>query len=188
MPNVSIEAAMVQKGGSEFWVVSCLSSGGSPDTDISLALNSEEELRRDDKTDWGTQTSSFFLPAAEYEGQNVTCMFGHPTFTQPVAKVTTLPSFCEYLRVFFVASVEVGDEKRTWSPICRCVWGPVVPPRFGEQQLRFPGLWADRAVGRTERRGHQPAGVRECAALQSQLQQARETTQNSVLVVLKSFY
>lgn len=94
---MSVEAEMVQKGGSEFWVVSCVSSGGTPDTDISLALNSDEEPQRDDETDWDTQTSSYFLPASVYEGQNVTCMFGHPTFTQPVAKATTLPSFCEYL-------------------------------------------------------------------------------------------
>lgn len=96
-PNVSIKAEMVQRGGSEFWVVSCLSSGGRPDTDISLVLNSDEEPQRDDETDSDTQTSSYFLPAAVYEGQNVTCMFGHPKFTHPVSKVTTLPSFCKYL-------------------------------------------------------------------------------------------
>lgn len=96
-PNVSIEAEMIQKGGSEFWVVSCVSSGGRPDTHISLVLNSEEEPQRDDETRSDTQTSSYFLPAAVYEGQNVTCVFDHPKFTHPVSKVTTLPSFCEYL-------------------------------------------------------------------------------------------
>lgn len=96
-PNVSIKAEMVAKGGSEFWVVSCVSSGGRPDTDISLVLNSEVEPQREEETDPDTQTSSYFLPAAVYEGQNVTCVFGHPKFTRPVSKVTTLPSFCEYL-------------------------------------------------------------------------------------------
>lgn len=186
-PNVSIKAEMVQKGGSEFWVVSCVSSGGRPDTDISLVLNSDEEPQRDDEKASDTQTSSYFLPAAVYEGQNVTCTFGHPKFTHPVSKVTTLPSFCEYLRVFSVDVVEVGDETRTCSSTCRCIWSPVVPIRFGEQHLRFPGLWVDRAAGRTGGHRHRPAGVRECATLQSQLQQARETTQNSVFVVPNSF-
>eukprot|EP00066_Takifugu_rubripes_P017607 XP_011606873.1 PREDICTED: uncharacterized protein LOC105417078 [Takifugu rubripes] len=92
-PNVSIKAEMVQRGGSEFWVVSCISSGGRPDTNISLVLNADGEPQRDDKTDSGAQTSSYFLPAAAYEGQNITCVFRHPKFTRPVSKGTTLPSF-----------------------------------------------------------------------------------------------
>lgn len=88
---------MVEKGGSEFWVVSCVSSGGRPDTDISLALSADEEPQGDNKTDSGTQTSSYFLPVASYEGRNVTCMFSHPKFARPVSKAVTLPSFCEYL-------------------------------------------------------------------------------------------
>ncbi|CAG08983.1 unnamed protein product [Tetraodon nigroviridis] len=92
-PNVSVKAEMVERGGSEFWVVSCVSSGGRPDTDISLVLNSDEEPQREDRRDSDTQTSSYLLPAAVYEGQNVTCVFGHPRFTHPVSMVTTLPSF-----------------------------------------------------------------------------------------------
>lgn len=107
-PNVSIKAEMVQKGGSEFWVVSCSSSGGRPDTQIWLVLNSDDEPQKNYETDSDTQTSSYFLPAAAYEGRNVTCTFGHPKFTHPVSKVTTLPSFCEYF-VFTVHSVEAGD-------------------------------------------------------------------------------
>ncbi|XP_034556382.1 uncharacterized protein si:ch211-149e23.4 isoform X2 [Notolabrus celidotus] len=92
-PNVTIKAEMVQRGGSDFWVVSCISSGGRPDTEISLALNSEEELQREIGTDSGTQTSSVLLPVTEYEGHNVTCVFDHPKFTHTVTQVITLPSF-----------------------------------------------------------------------------------------------
>lgn len=99
---MSIKAEMVQKGGSEFWVVSCTSSGGRPDSDISLVLDSDEEPQRNDEADSDTQTSSYFLPAAAYEGRNVTCTFGHPKFPHPVSKVTTLPSFCEYLCVLSI--------------------------------------------------------------------------------------
>lgn len=95
-PNVSVKVGMVQKGGSDFWVVSCVSSGGRPDTDISLALDGGEEPQRDDRTDSDGQTGSYFLPAAEYEGQNATCVFRHPRFDTPVSKVAALPSFCEY--------------------------------------------------------------------------------------------
>lgn len=115
-PNVSIKAEMIQKGGSEFWVVSCVSSGGRPDTDISLALNGDLEPQRDDKTDSDTQTSSYFLPAAAYKGQTIECVFDHPKFTQPVSKVTTLPSFCEYYGCFML--IRVRWEMKRRSTLC----------------------------------------------------------------------
>ncbi|XP_068441683.1 uncharacterized protein si:ch211-149e23.4 [Clinocottus analis] len=83
---------MVQQGGSEFWVVSCISSGGRPDADIAMALNSDKEVQREDNTDSDVQTSSVVLPAAVYEGRNVTCVFDHPKFTHQVSRVLTLPS------------------------------------------------------------------------------------------------
>ncbi|XP_068571978.1 LHFPL tetraspan subfamily member 6 protein-like isoform X1 [Cebidichthys violaceus] len=60
-PNVSIKAEMVQRGGSEFRVVSCISSGVRPDADIALALNGDEELQREDNTGSDMQTSSVVL-------------------------------------------------------------------------------------------------------------------------------
>ncbi|XP_070685452.1 uncharacterized protein [Pempheris klunzingeri] len=92
-PNVTIKAEMIQQGGSEFWVVSCVSSGGRPDTDISLALNADEELQRENNSDSDIKTSSVVLPAAVYEGHNVTCVFDHPKFPHKVSRVMTLPSF-----------------------------------------------------------------------------------------------
>ncbi|XP_049431658.1 uncharacterized protein si:ch211-149e23.4 isoform X1 [Epinephelus fuscoguttatus] len=92
-PNVTIKARMVQEGGSELWVVSCISSGGRPDADISLALNTDKELQREDSPDSDMQTSSVLLPATEYEGQNVTCLFDHPKFAHKESRVITLPSF-----------------------------------------------------------------------------------------------
>ncbi|CAJ1065032.1 uncharacterized protein si:ch211-149e23.4 isoform X1 [Xyrichtys novacula] len=91
-PNVTTKAEMVQRGGSDFWVVSCISSGGRPDTRISLALNGEEELQRENDTDSDTQTSSVLLPVSLYEGHNITCLFDHPKFTHTVSRVITLPS------------------------------------------------------------------------------------------------
>lgn len=122
-PNVSIKAEMVERGGSEFWVVSCVSSGGRPDTNISLVLNSDEEPQRDDQKALDKQMSLYFLPAAAYEGQNITCVFGHPKFTHPVSKVTTLPSFCEYLWVVSFHLVERWDTMRTCSPLVSDVSG-----------------------------------------------------------------
>ncbi|TMS07653.1 Poliovirus receptor-like protein, partial [Larimichthys crocea] len=87
-PNVTIKAEMTQQGGSEFWVVSCISSGGRPDTDISLALDTDEELNSVTSTD----SVSAHLPVEEYEGHNVTCVFDHPKFTQKETRVITLPS------------------------------------------------------------------------------------------------
>ncbi|KAG7480142.1 synaptoproteinsis syg-2-like isoform X1 [Solea senegalensis] len=93
-PNVTIKAEMVQKGGNEFWVVSCISSGGRPDTDIWLSLNCDEEPQRENSTDSDTgQSSSVVLPATAYEGCNVTCVFDHPKFTHTESRAVTLPSF-----------------------------------------------------------------------------------------------
>lgn len=87
---------MVQRGGSDFWVVSCISSGGRPATDISLDLDADEDVQTEANTNSRTQTSSVLLPAVAYQGQNVTCVFDHPKFTHDVQHVMTLPSFCEY--------------------------------------------------------------------------------------------
>ncbi|TKS80762.1 hypothetical protein D9C73_014865 [Collichthys lucidus] len=96
-PNVTIKAEMTQQAGSEFWVVSCISSGGRPDTDISLALDADEELHNVTSAD----SVSAHLPV-EYEGHNVTCVFDHPKFTQKETRVITLPSL--YL------SVQMGND------------------------------------------------------------------------------
>ncbi|KAM3615504.1 uncharacterized protein V6R79_003162 [Siganus canaliculatus] len=101
-PNVTIQAEMVHEEGSDFWVVSCISSGGRPDTDISLALNMDEELQIKTSTDSVTQLRSVLLPATVYEGHNVTCVFDHPKFTQPVSQSVALPSF--YLSVQLLKS------------------------------------------------------------------------------------
>lgn len=93
---MTIKAEMTQQGGSEFWVVSCISSGGRPDTDISLALDTDEELNSVTSTD----SVSAHLPVEEYEGHNVTCVFDHPKFTQKETRVITLPSLREYYQCF----------------------------------------------------------------------------------------
>ncbi|KAF6724886.1 Poliovirus receptor [Oryzias melastigma] len=90
-PNVTIKAEMVQERGRDFWVVSCISSGGRPDTDISLALNITEGLQA--KKDSDVQSLSVHLPAAEYDGRSLTCMFTHPKFTHMEERSITLPAF-----------------------------------------------------------------------------------------------
>ncbi|XP_071352296.1 uncharacterized protein [Trachinotus anak] len=102
-PNVTVKAEMVQQGGNEFWVVSCISSGGRPETDISLALNTEEELQRENNTGSDISRSSVFIPATAYEGYNVTCVFDHPKFTHSESRVLTLPSF-------YLSGVRLGLE------------------------------------------------------------------------------
>ncbi|CAG6000724.1 unnamed protein product [Menidia menidia] len=92
-PNVTIKAEVVQQGGNDSWVVSCISSGGRPDTDISLALNVSEELQREYDKDSDAQTLSVRLPVAEYEGHIITCMFNHPKFTHTESRLITLPTF-----------------------------------------------------------------------------------------------
>ncbi|XP_040901606.1 uncharacterized protein si:ch211-149e23.4 isoform X2 [Toxotes jaculatrix] len=106
-PNVTIKTEMVQQGGNDFWVVSCISSGGRPDTDISLALNTGEELQRENDTDSDMQRSSVFLPATEYEGRNITCVFDHPKFTHSESRVATLPLF--YLSGVHLSGISSDD-------------------------------------------------------------------------------
>lgn len=94
-PSASVEAEMVQQEGYEFWVVSCIASGGRPDTDISLAFPADKEPQRKDDYGPDAHTRSYYLPAPVYEGHNITCVFDHPKFTRGESRVITLPSFCE---------------------------------------------------------------------------------------------
>lgn len=106
---MTIKAEMIEEGGNDFWVVSCISSGGRPDADISLALNATDELQRENATDSDTQRLSVRLPAAEYAGHNISCLFNHLKFSQPESRVTTLPTFCEY----------ISDVKKKKISVCR---------------------------------------------------------------------
>ncbi|KAM4589547.1 uncharacterized protein V3H82_003650 [Fundulus diaphanus] len=92
-PNVTIKAEMVQRGGNDFWVVSCISSGGRPDAEISLALNGNEEVQRENSANSDTKSLSVRLPAAEYEGRSITCVFKHPKFSHPESRGITMPTF-----------------------------------------------------------------------------------------------
>ncbi|KAM4566712.1 uncharacterized protein PAE49_010225 isoform 1-T1 [Odontesthes bonariensis] len=92
-PTVTIKAEMIQQGGNDSWVVSCISSGGRPDTNITLALNTTEELQRENGKYSDMQILSVRLPATEYEGHNITCMFNHLKFTDIESKLITLPTF-----------------------------------------------------------------------------------------------
>ncbi|XP_041851800.1 uncharacterized protein si:ch211-149e23.4 isoform X2 [Melanotaenia boesemani] len=102
-PNVTIKAEMIQQGGNDFWVVSCISSGGRPETDMSLALKMTEELQRENVKDTDVQILSVHLSATDYEGQNITCMFNHPKFTQVESRVVTLP-------VFYLSGVQIHSK------------------------------------------------------------------------------
>ncbi|KAF7645094.1 hypothetical protein LDENG_00210090 [Lucifuga dentata] len=84
---------MVQQEGNEFWVVSCIACGGRPDADISLAFSADEELQREDDYGPDTHTRLYRLPAAVFEGRNITCVFQHPKFPHRESRVITLPSF-----------------------------------------------------------------------------------------------
>ncbi|XP_076002029.1 uncharacterized protein LOC142995031 [Genypterus blacodes] len=110
-PNVSVKAEMVQREGSEFWVVSCVASGGRPDTDISLASDADEELQREDDYGSDAHTHSFYLPASVYEGHNITCVFHHPKLTHGESRVITLPSF--YLSEFHVFVSVMGNSSQS---------------------------------------------------------------------------
>ncbi|XP_071400914.1 uncharacterized protein [Centroberyx affinis] len=90
-PNVTIKAEIVQEEGREMWVVSCVASGGRPETGISLVLATDEKLQREDDNSSDIQTSSYRLPAQVYEGHNITCVFDHPKFTHRESRVFRLP-------------------------------------------------------------------------------------------------
>ncbi|XP_014825168.1 PREDICTED: uncharacterized protein LOC106905082 [Poecilia mexicana] len=178
MPNVTIKADMVQEGGNDFWVVSCISSGGRPYADISLALDGNEEVRRENGKNSEGRSVSVWLPVAEYEGRNVTCVFKHPKFSHPEARGITLPTLylsgvqlrsdlrsgsgddlkaAEYLELHegdsdVVISLEVTGNVPRYSVICKKDDGPL--PEDVElvgKNLTIQGLVK-----------HQHAGLYEC--------------------------
>lgn len=77
-------------------MVSCISSGGRPETQIHLEPATGEDWEIETGTGSDTQKLSVVLPAEEYQAQNVTCVFQHPKFLQTEQRVAALPSFCEY--------------------------------------------------------------------------------------------
>lgn len=93
---MTITAEMVEVGGGDFWVVSCISSGGRPETQIQSVPAAGEDVHEESSSDSSTKTHRVVLPAAQYHGQDVTCLFRHPKFSHAERKVVTLPSFCEY--------------------------------------------------------------------------------------------
>lgn len=194
-PNVTIEAEaeMVQREGSDFWVVSCISSGGRPDADISLALNADEGLRRENSSGPGTQRSSFFLPAVVYEGHSVTCVFDHPKFTHKESRARTLPRLCEYNQCSTSEKLCWGSwgwsyrkQRRVFVSfflLRRFDWSPVVELRVGRQQRQLPRLWVCGASGRTEWCHHRTGGHWEHASLQHHLHKVRHAWCNSLCAI-----
>ena len=87
----------------DYWRVSCVASGGRPETLISLVTTAsdeeeeeeEEEPRRENGTDAGT--SVYRLPVRAYEGRNVSCVFAQPGLAGPRFRTHQLPSFSECL-------------------------------------------------------------------------------------------
>ena len=82
----------------DYWRVSCVASGGRPETLVSLvttASDDDEEVepRRENGTDAGT--SVYRLPVRAYEGHNVSCVFTQPKLAEPQTRTLQLPSFSE---------------------------------------------------------------------------------------------
>ncbi|CAL8374241.1 unnamed protein product [Gadus morhua 'NCC'] len=101
-PRVSVQAEMRQRQEEEeeeeedYWRVSCVASGGRPETLVSLvttASDDDEEVepRRENGTDAGT--SVYRLPVRAYEGHNVSCVFTQPKLAEPQTRTLQLPSF-----------------------------------------------------------------------------------------------
>lgn len=108
-----------------------------------------EDVQDETGSDLYTQTHRVVLPAAEYHGQDVTCVFRHPKFSHTERRVVTLPSFCEY-RLSDLDSGELAEEN-TDVPAFRCCRfdrGPLAEPRSGgEFQLTVRRVRG--AAGRT---------------------------------------
>lgn len=133
-PNVTITVDMEELGGRDFWVVSCISSGGRPETYIHLEPATDEDVQIETGSDSYTQKHTVVLPAVEYQGQDVTCVFQHPKFSHTEHRVATLPSFCEY-RLSHLDSREFAEENTDVLSFrfCRFVRGPVVELRSGSE-------------------------------------------------------
>lgn len=115
-------------------MVSCISSGGRPETQIFLEPAVGEDVQSEAGSDSSTQTQTVVLPAEEYHGQDVTCVFQHPKFLHTERRVVPLPSFCEY-RLSDLDSGEFAEENTDVisSRFCRFVRGPLVELRFGSE-------------------------------------------------------
>lgn len=130
-------------------MVSCISSGGRPETQIHLEPAAGEDVQTEARLDYYTQTQTVVLPALEYHGQNVTCVFQHPKFSHTEQRLVTLPSFCEYC-LSDLDSGELSEENTDVLSFrfCRFVRGPLVELRFGIE-FQFSTCGVHGAAGRT---------------------------------------
>lgn len=130
-------------------MVSCISSGGRPETQIHLEPATGEDVPNEVGSDSNTQKQTVVLPAEEYHGQDVTCVFQHPKFSHMEQRVVTLPSFCEY-RLPDLDSGEFAEENTDVLSFrfCRFVRGPLVELRF-RSEFQLSARRVRGAAGRT---------------------------------------
>ncbi|KAJ7995607.1 hypothetical protein DPEC_G00246340 [Dallia pectoralis] len=86
-PNISIETDLVQKNGTDFWVITCAATGGRPEANITLVL-SDQKVIMDTPGTW-----SYHLPTEFHQGENISCQFDHPKFPHSERRTVTLPTF-----------------------------------------------------------------------------------------------
>lgn len=95
-----MEVSLIENEGKGFLEVLCRAKGGRPppsftwiqpesaDTSCSAYLNESSSSSR-------TVSSSHCFPLDDYEGENITCIFGYP-HVSAIEKTVTLPTYCEY--------------------------------------------------------------------------------------------
>ncbi|CAL8362271.1 unnamed protein product [Merluccius merluccius] len=96
--SVQVEDEEVEEGEEEeeYWRVSCMASGGRPETTISLVTapdddDDKESPRMDSGADAGMR--AYHLPMHAYEGHDATCVFDHPKLPATQLRTVRLPSF-----------------------------------------------------------------------------------------------
>ncbi|XP_060799702.1 uncharacterized protein si:ch211-149e23.4 isoform X2 [Neoarius graeffei] len=96
-PNVTLEVSMIEKEGKAYLEVLCRAKRGRPppsiiwiqpesaDTSCSAHLNESSSSSQ-------TVSSSHCFPLDDYEGENITCIFGYP-HVFAIKKTVTLPTY-----------------------------------------------------------------------------------------------
>lgn len=93
-----MEVALIEKEGKAFFEVFCRAKGGRPPPSITWIQSEPPDTACSANVcEYESVCSSHCFPLDDFEGENITCIFGYPHLPA-TERTVVLPTYCEYQR------------------------------------------------------------------------------------------
>ncbi|XP_066518552.1 uncharacterized protein si:ch211-149e23.4 [Hoplias malabaricus] len=114
-PNVTMDVALKQKESKDVFQVLCTATGGRPLPEITWILPTSVKMAPSQKQDMESEmvASSHWFPSDQYEGENITCIFGYSLLPAVHTRTVTLPIYYITSLQLKNSSSEMNYEKAT---------------------------------------------------------------------------